>query len=704
MVCIIFIVCYCNIGISVYIDVGKIIIIECILFYIGVNYKIGEVYDGVVIMDWMEQEQECGIIIIFVVIIVFWFGMVKQYELYCINIIDILGYVDFIIEVECFMCVFDGVVMVYCVVGGVQLQFEIVWCQVNKYKVLCIVFVNKMDCMGVNFLKVVNQIKICLGVNLVLLQLVIGVEEYFIGVVDLVKMKVINWNDVDQGVIFEYEDILVDMVELVNEWYQNLIEFVVEVFEELMEKYLGGEELIEVEIKGVLCQCVLNNEIILVICGFVFKNKGVQVMLDVVIDYLLFLVDVFVINGILDDGKDILVECYVSDDELFFVLVFKIVIDLFVGNLIFFCVYFGVVNFGDIVLNFVKVVCECFGCIVQMYVNKCEEIKEVCVGDIVVVIGLKDVIIGDILCDLDVLIILECMEFFELVIFIVVELKIKVDQEKMGLVLGCLVKEDLFFCVWIDEEFNQIIIVGMGELYFDIIVDCMKCEFNVEVNVGKLQVVYCEIICQKVIDVEGKYVKQFGGCGQYGYVVIDMYLLELGLNLKGYEFINDIKGGVIFGEYILVVDKGIQEQLKVGLLVGYLVVDMGICLYFGFYYDVDFFELVFKLVVFIVFKEGFKKVKLVLFELIMKVEVEILEENIGDVIGDLSCCCGMFKGQEFEVIGVKIYVEVLLFEMFGYVIQLCFLIKGCVLYIMEFLKYDEVLSNVVQVVIEVCGK
>lgn len=704
MVRIIFIVRYRNIGISAYIDVGKIIIIERILFYIGVNYKIGEVYDGVVIMDWMEQEQERGIIIIFVAIIVFWFGMVKQYESYRINIIDISGYVDFIIEVERFMRVFDGAVMVYCVVGGVQSQFEIVWRQVNKYKVSRIAFVNKMDRMGANFLKVVNQIKIRLGANSVSLQLAIGVEEYFIGVVDLVKMKVINWNDVDQGVIFEYEDISVDMVELVNEWYQNLIEFVVEVFEELMEKYLGGEELIEVEIKGVLRQRVLNNEIILVICGFAFKNKGVQAMLDAVIDYLLFSVDVFAINGILDDGKDISVERYVSDDESFFVLAFKIVIDSFVGNLIFFRVYFGVVNFGDIVLNFVKVVRERFGRIVQMYVNKREEIKEVRAGDIVVVIGLKDVIIGDILCDSDASIILERMEFFESVIFIVVESKIKVDQEKMGLVLGRLVKEDSFFRVWIDEEFNQIIIAGMGELYFDIIVDRMKREFNVEANVGKSQVVYREIIRQKVIDVEGKYAKQFGGRGQYGYVVIDMYSLESGLNSKGYEFINDIKGGVIFGEYISVVDKGIQEQLKVGSLVGYSVVDMGIRLYFGFYYDVDFFELAFKLVVFIVFKEGFKKAKLVLFESIMKVEVEISEENIGDVIGDLSRRRGMFKGQEFEVIGVKIYVEVSLFEMFGYVIQLRFLIKGRVLYIMEFLKYDEASSNVVQVVIEVRGK
>ena len=472
----------------------------------------------------------------------------------------------------------------------------------------------------------------------------------------------------------------------------------------LMEKYLGGEELTEAEIKGALRQRVLNNEIILVTCGSAFKNKGVQAMLDAVIDYLPSPVDVPAINGILDDGKDTPAERHASDDEPFAALAFKIATDPFVGNLTFFRVYSGVVNSGDTILNSVKTARERFGRIVQMHANKREEIKEVRAGDIAAAIGLKDVTTGDTLCDPDHPIILERMEFPEPVISIAVEPKTKADQEKMGLALGRLAKEDPSFRVWTDEESNQTIIAGMGELHLDIIVDRMKREFNVEANVGKPQVAYREAIRAKVTDIEGKHAKQSGGRGQYGHVVIDMYPLEPGSNPKGYEFINDIKGGVIPGEYIPAVDKGIQEQLKAGPLAGYPVVDMGIRLHFGSYHDVDSSELAFKLAASIAFKDGFKKAKPVLLEPIMKVEVETPEENTGDVIGDLSRRRGMLRGQESNVTGVVIHAEVPLSEMFGYATQLRSLTKGRASYSMEFLKYDDAPNNVAQAVIEARGK
>ena len=634
---------YRNIGISAHIDAGKTTTTERILFYTGVNHKIGEVHDGAATMDWMEQEQERGITITSAATTAFWSGMAKQYEPHRVNIIDTPGHVDFTIEVERSMRVLDGAVMVYCAVGGVQPQSETVWRQANKYKVPRIAFVNKMDRMGANFLKVVGQIKTRLGANPVPLQLAIGAEEGFTGVIDLVKMKAINWNDADQGVTFEYEDIPAEMQDLADEWHQNLIESAAEASEELMEKYLGGEELSEEEIKKALRQRVLNNEIILVTCGSAFKNKGVQAMLDAVVDYLPSPVDVPAINGILDDGKDTPAERHASDDEPFSALAFKIATDPFVGNLTFFRVYSGVVNSGDTILNSVKAARERFGRIVQMHANKREEIKEVRAGDIAAAIGLKDVTTGDTLCDPDHPIILERMEFPEPVISIAVEPKTKADQEKMGLALGRLAKEDPSFRVWTDEESNQTIIAGMGELHLDIIVDRMKREFNVEANVGKPQVAYREAIRAKVTDVEGKHAKQSGGRGQYGHVVIDMYPLEPGSNPKGYEFINDIKGGVIPGEYIPAVDKGIQEQLKAGPLAGYPVVDMGIRLHFGSYHDVDSSELAFKLAASIAFKEGFKKAKPVLLEPIMKVEVETPEENTGDVIGDLSRRRGMLR-------------------------------------------------------------
>ena len=693
---------YRNIGISAHIDAGKTTTTERILFYTGVNHKIGEVHDGAATMDWMAQEQERGITITSAATTAFWSGMAKQFEPHRINIIDTPGHVDFTIEVERSMRVLDGAVMVYCAVGGVQPQSETVWRQANKYKVPRIAFVNKMDRMGANFLKVVGQIKTRLGANPVPLQLAIGAEEKFTGVVDLIKMKAINWNEEDAGVTFEYEEIPADMVDLAEEWHQNLIESAAEASEELMEKYLGGEELTEEEIKKALRLRVLNNEIILVTCGSAFKNKGVQAMLDAVVEFLPAPTDVPAINGILDDGKDTPAERHSDDKEPFSALAFKIANDPFVGNLTFFRVYSGVVNSGDTVLNSVKSQRERFGRIVQMHANKREEIKEVRAGDIAAAIGLKDVITGDTLCDPNNPIILERMEFPEPVISIAVEPKTKADQEKMGLALGRLAKEDPSFRVWTDEESNQTIIAGMGELHLDIIVDRMKREFNVEANVGKPQVAYRETIRETIKDVEGKHAKQSGGRGQYGHVVIDLYPLEPGG--KGYEFVNDIKGGVIPGEYIPAVDKGIQEQLKSGPLAGYPVVDLGVRLHFGSYHDVDSSELAFKLAASLAFKDGFKKAKPVLLEPIMKVEVETPEENMGDVIGDLNRRRGIIEGMDDTATGKTVRAQVPLSEMFGYATDLRSQTQGRASYSMEFLKYAEAPNNVAQAVIEARSK
>lgn len=693
---------YRNIGISAHIDAGKTTTTERILFYTGVNHKIGEVHDGAATMDWMEQEQERGITITSAATTAFWSGMAKQYEPHRINIIDTPGHVDFTIEVERSMRVLDGAVMVYCAVGGVQPQSETVWRQANKYKVPRIAFVNKMDRMGANFLKVVGQIKSRLGANPVPLQLAIGAEDGFTGVVDLVKMKAINWNEADAGVTFTYEDIPADMQDLASEWHQNLIESAAEASEELMEKYLDGEDLSEEEIKKALRHRVLNNEIILVTCGSAFKNKGVQAMLDAVIDYLPAPTDVPAIKGILDDGKDTPAERHSDDKEPFSALAFKIATDPFVGNLTFFRVYSGVVNSGDTVLNSVKSARERFGRIVQMHANKREEIKEVRAGDIAAAIGLKDVTTGDTLCDQNAPIILERMEFPEPVISIAVEPKTKADQEKMGLALGRLAKEDPSFRVWIDEESNQTIIAGMGELHLEIIVDRMKREFNVEANVGKPQVAYRETIRETVKDIQGKHAKQSGGRGQYGDVVIDLYPLEPGG--VGYEFVNDIKGGVIPGEYIPAVDKGIQEQLKSGPLAGYPVVDLGVRLHYGSYHDVDSSELAFKLAASIAFKEGFKRAKPVLLEPIMKVELETPEDYMGDVIGDLNRRRGIIQGMDDTATGKTVRAQVPLSEMFGYATDLRSQTQGRASYSMEFLKYAEAPNNVAQAVIEARGK
>lgn len=693
---------YRNIGISAHIDAGKTTTTERILFYTGVNHKIGEVHDGAATMDWMAQEQERGITITSAATTTFWSGMAKQFEPHRVNIIDTPGHVDFTIEVERSMRVLDGVVMIYCAVGGVQPQSETVWRQANKYKVPRIAFVNKMDRMGANFLKVVEQIKSRLAANPVPLQLAIGAEEKFTGVVDLVKMKAINWNDTDQGVTFEYEGIPTDMQVLAEEWHQNLVESAAEASEELMDKYLGGEELTEEEIKKALRQRVLNNEIILVTCGSAFKNKGVQAMLDAVIEYLPAPTNVAAINGILDDGKDTPAVRHSDDKEPFAALAFKITTDPFVGNLTFFRVYSGVVNSGDIVLNSVKSARERLGRIVQMHANKREEIKEVRVGDIAAAIGLKDVTTGDTLCDPNNVIILEPMEFLEPVISVAVEPKTKADQEKMGLALGRLAKEDPSFRVWIDEESGQTIVAGMGELHLDILVDRMRREFNVEANVGKPQVAYRETIRETIKDIEGKHVKQSGGRGQYGHVVIDMMPLESGS--VGYEFVNDIVGGTIPKEFIPAVDKGIQEQLKSGPLAGYPVVDIKIRLHYGSYHDVDSSELAFKLAASIAFKDAFKKAKPVLLEPVMKVEIETPEDYMGDVIGDLNRRRGVIEGMDNTTTGKTVRAQVPLSKMFGYATDLRSQTQGRASYSMEFLKYAEAPNNVAMAIIEARSK
>ncbi|CNE69888.1 elongation factor G [Yersinia mollaretii] len=693
---------YRNIGISAHIDAGKTTTTERILFYTGVNHKIGEVHDGAATMDWMEQEQERGITITSAATTCFWSGMAKQFEPHHVNIIDTPGHVDFTIEVERSMRVLDGAVMVYCAVGGVQPQSETVWRQANKYKVPRIAFVNKMDRMGANFLKVVGQIKSRLGANPVPLQLAIGAEEKFTGIIDLVKMKAINWNEADQGVTFEYEEIPADMLELASEWHQNLVESAAEASDELMDKYLGGDELTEEEIKKALRQRVLKNEIILVTCGSAFKNKGVQAMLDAVIEYLPAPTDVEAINGILDDGKDTPAVRHSSDKEPFSALAFKIATDPFVGNLTFFRVYSGIVNSGDTVLNSVRSQRERLGRIVQMHANKREEIKEVHAGDIAAAIGLKDVTTGDTLCDPANPIILERMEFPEPVISVAVEPKTKADQEKMGMALGRLAKEDPSFRVWTDEESGQTIIAGMGELHLDILVDRMRREFNVEANVGKPQVAYRETIRDTVKDVEGKHAKQSGGRGQYGHVVIDMSPLPPGG--AGYEFVNEIVGGSIPKEFIPAVDKGIQEQLKSGPLAGYPVVDVKVRLHYGSYHDVDSSELAFKLAGSIAFKEGFRRAKPVLLEPIMKVEVETPEDYMGDVMGDLNRRRGIIEGMEDTATGKTVRVKVPLSEMFGYATDLRSQTQGRASYSMEFLEYAEAPSNVAKAVIEARGK
>ena len=686
---------YRNIGISAHIDAGKTTTTERILFYTGVSHKIGEVHDGAATMDWMAQEQERGITITSAATTCFWKGMDRSLPEHRINVIDTPGHVDFTIEDERTMRLHDGACMDYCAVGGVQPQSETVWRQANKYKVPRIAFINKMDRTGANFLRAVEQIKTRLKGHAVPLQLPIGAEENFKGVIDLVKMKAINWNEADQGVTFEYEDIPAELLPEAQKWHQHLVESAAEATEELMEKYLGGEEFSEVELKAALRDLALRNEIVLVTCGSAFKNKGVQAMLDAVVEYLPSPIDVPAIAGQLEDGTP--AERHPVDDEPFSALAFKIATDPFVGNLTFFRCYSGVVNSGDFVLNSVKDKRERIGRIVQMHANKREEIKEVRAGDIAAAIGLKDVTTGDTLCVETAPIILERMEFPEPVISVAVEPKTKADQEKMGLALGRLAQEDPSFRVWTDEESSQTIIAGMGELHLEIIVDRMRREFKVEANVGKPQVAYRETIRVEAKDVQGKHAKQSGGRGQYGHVVIDIFPLEEG---AGYTFTNDIKGGVIPGEFIPGVDKGIREQLKSGPLAGYPVVDVGVRLHFGSYHDVDSSELAFKIAASMAFKSGFMQAKPVLLEPVMKVEVETPEDYMGDVIGDLNRRRGIIEGMEDGPSGKLVRALVPLAEMFGYATDLRSATQGRASYSMEFGKYAESPNNIATAVIE----
>ncbi|MGI4816481.1 MAG: elongation factor G [Janthinobacterium lividum] len=679
---------YRNIGISAHIDAGKTTTTERILFYTGINHKIGEVHDGAATMDWMAQEQERGITITSAATTTFWSGMAKQFLSHKINIIDTPGHVDFTIEVERSMRILDGVVMIYCAVGGVQPQSETVWRQANKYKVPRIAFINKMDRIGADFFKVVDQIHTRLHTLAVPIQLAIGSEENFKGVVDLIKMKAIQWLEKDQGVTFKYYDIPEELLSISKKWHMNLVEIAAEANDQLMEKYLQTEELSEDDIKLGLRNRALKNEITLITCGSAFKNKGVQALLDAIIEYLPSPADIHDMKNFICNQDISVSHCKLNDKQPFSALAFKIASDSFVGNLTFFRVYSGIVRSGDVILNSVKNHTERFGRIVQMHANKREEIKAVYSGDIAAAIGLKNVTTGDTLCDIKNPVILEKMDFPEPVISIAVEPKTKIDQEKMGLALNRLAREDPSFRVWTDHESNQTIVAGMGELHLEIIIDRMKREFNVDANIGKPQVSYRETILTKVVGVEGKHIKQSGGRGQYGHVVIDIFPLKT--NSSGYSFINDIKGGVIPGEYISSIDKGIQEQLKSGPLAGYPVVGIGIRLYDGSYHDVDSSELAFKLAASYAFKAAFKQAKPILLEPIMQVEVETPGEYMGDVIGDINRRRGIIEGMMDDSLGGKnIKAHIPLSEMFGYATDLRSQTQGRASYSMEFIKYTE---------------
>jgi len=688
---------YRNVGIMAHIDAGKTTTTERVLFYTGVSHKIGEVHDGAATMDWMEQEQERGITITSAATTCFWKGMDQQFPEHRINIIDTPGHVDFTIEVERSLRVLDGACAVFCAVGGVEPQSETVWRQANKYNVPRMGFVNKMDRAGANFLRVVDQVKTRLGANPVPIQLPIGAEDNFKGVVDLIRMKAIYWNEADMGTSYEAKDIPEDMVDACNEWREKMIEAAAEASEELMEKYLEGGELTEEEIRQGLRRRTLDVEIIPMLCGSAFKNKGVQAMLDAIIYYMPSPVDVPSIKGHLDDAEGTEAERHSSDDEPFAALAFKIATDPFVGTLTFFRVYSGVLSSGDTVLNSVKGKKERIGRILQMHANSREEIKEVRAGDIAAAVGLKDVTTGDTLCDVNNPIILERMEFPEPVISVAVEPKTKADQEKMGIALQKLAQEDPSFRVHTDEESGQTIISGMGELHLDIIVDRMKREFKVEANVGAPQVAYRETIRKPVEKAEGKFVRQSGGRGQYGHVVLKLEPLEPG---SGYEFENAIVGGVVPREYIPAVDKGIQEQLENGVLAGYPMVDIKATLYDGSYHDVDSSEMAFKIAGSMAIKEGVPQGSPVLLEPIMKVEVSTPEEYMGDVVGDLNRRRGMIKEMEDGPAGKIIRAEVPLAEMFGYATDLRSATQGRASYSMEFEKYAEAPSNVAEAVIK----
>ncbi|WP_338881004.1 elongation factor G [Achromobacter veterisilvae] len=691
---------YRNIGISAHIDAGKTTTTERILFYTGITHKIGEVHDGAAVMDWMEQEQERGITITSAATTAFWKGMAGNYPEHRINIIDTPGHVDFTIEVERSMRVLDGAVMVYDAVGGVQPQSETVWRQANKYKVPRLAFVNKMDRVGADFLRVQRQIAERLKGDAVPIQLPVGAEDHFEGVIDLVKMKAIIWDDASQGVRFEYRDIPAALQAQAQEWHDKMVEKAAEANETLLEKYLSGEPLTEAEIKQGLRIRTVANEIVPMLCGSAFKNKGVQAMLDAVLDYMPSPVDVPAIKG--HDERDREIERHPADNEPFSALAFKIMTDPFVGQLVFFRVYSGVVKSGDSIFNPVKEKKERLGRILQMHANERREITEVYAGDIAAAVGIKDVTTGDTLTDPAHVIILERMVFPEPVISQAVEPKTKADQEKMGIALGRLAQEDPSFRVRTDEESGQTIISGMGELHLEILVDRMKREFGVEATVGKPQVAYRETIRKTCNEVEGKFVKQSGGRGQYGHVVLKLEPQEPG---KGYEFVDAIKGGVVPREFIPAVDKGVRESLNAGVLAGYPVVDVKVTLFFGSYHDVDSNENAFKMAASMAFKEGMRRADPVLLEPMMQVEVETPEDFTGNVMGDLSSRRGMVQGME-DIAGgggKLVRAEVPLAEMFGYSTSLRSLTQGRATYTMEFKHYADAPRQVAQEVMAAHG-
>ena len=685
---------YRNIGIVAHVDAGKTTTTERVLFYTGVSHKIGEVHDGAATMDWMEQEQERGITITSAATTCFWSGMDKQYDEHRINIIDTPGHVDFTIEVERSLRVLDGAVVVLCGSSGVQPQTETVWRQANRYEVPRMIFVNKMDRAGADFLKVVEQVKDRLGANPVPMQLAIGAEDEFKGVVDLVKMKTIRWSEEDQGTSFSYEDIPADMEADAAKWREWLVESAAEATEELMELYLEEGELSEAQIMQGIRIRTLASEIVPTFCGSAFKNKGVQAVLDAVVDYMPAPTEVKAIEGTLEDGT--VVTCEVEDKAPFAALAFKIATDPFVGTLTFFRVYSGQLNSGDSVYNPIKTKKERVGRMVQMHANSREEIKEVLAGDIAAAIGLKDVTTGETLCALDRIVTLEKMEFPEPVISVAVEPKSKADQEKMGIALGKLAQEDPSFRVETDEESGQTIISGMGELHLDVLVDRMRREFSVEANIGKPQVAYRETI-RKTVEVQGKHVKQSGGRGQYGHVVLRLEPLDPDAE---YEFVNEIVGGVIPREYIPAVDKGVQEQMKNGCLAGYPLLAMRVTLFDGSFHDVDSSEMAFKIAGSMALKKGALEADPALLEPIMRVEVVTPEDYMGDVMGDLNRRRGMVQGMSDSPSGKVVNAEVPLAEMFGYSTDLRSATQGRATYTMEFDKYAIVPGNVADAIIK----
>ncbi len=687
---------YRNIGISAHIDAGKTTTTERILYYTGVNHKIGEVHDGAATMDWMEQEQERGITITSAATTTFWRGMDLSFPEHRINIIDTPGHVDFTIEVERSMRVLDGACMVYCAVGGVQPQSETVWRQANKYRVPCLAFVNKMDRTGANFFKVHEQMRTRLKANPVPIQVPVGAEENFKGVVDLVKMKAILWDDASQGMKFEYVDIPSDLLDTCKQWREKMVEAAAEASDELMNKYLEGGELTEAEIKLALRTRTIAHEITPMLCGSAFKNKGVQAMLDAVVEYLPSPIDIPPVGG--TDDRERPVERKPDDGEKFAALAFKIMTDPYVGQLTFLRVYSGVLNSGDTIFNPVKSRKERIGRLLQMHANERAEIKEVRAGDIAAAVGLKDVTTGDTLCDPDRIITLERIEFPEPVISQAVEPRTKADQEKMGIALHRLAQEDPSFRVHTDEESGQTIISGMGELHLEILVDRMKREFGVVASVGKPQVAYRETIRRVIENAEGKFIKQSGGRGQYGHVVLKLEPQAPG---AGFEFVDAIKGGVVPREYIPAVEKGINETLKAGVLAGYPVVDVKVTLHYGSYHEVDSNENAFKMAASMGFKDGMRAAGPALLEPIMAVEVETPEEKMGDVIGDLSSRRGEIQGMD-DIAGgggKAVRAEVPLAEMFGYSTTLRSLTQGRATYTMEFKHSAEAPKTVPEAVI-----